>query len=251
MHRIDWEIDNCDSTHCMRNPETSRFLYAAGIAAIFTALTTVGIHYIDFPGSTIDQRASLAHHTGYILHRWMIIFHCVGVMVSMTGIFLWRTARHPMLMLTGLVFYIVFGIMEISRMMAVLHFLNPLRESYLHTNDPAEKLMIIQSISQFQLLANTLFAVVIFAFVVGNFCYGLSLIKTTHLSRWIGIGFLFWAFVGAVGILNGYMHIDSIDYCIEIHAKIFQPLFRLCIGIWLITLSNQSLGNNLVSQSVK
>jgi hypothetical protein len=210
------------------------FIRLAGLAAILTALTTIGVHYVSFPAETFEQRLALAHHTGYIAHRWMIILHCFCVILSMLGIALLFFKNNRGLFSLGFLFYTVFGIAEMTRMFSVLEYLNPLRIQYGTATDETMRILLRQSIDHFSLAGNTLFAVFAFAFMIGNLCYGLALSRSTGSTRWIGYGFLFWACMGLAGLTNDYFQLALIEKATELNAKIFQPLFRFVVGIWIL-----------------
>lgn len=211
----------------------SVFLRLAGWAAILTSLTTIGVHYVTFPGDTFDQRLSLPQNPWYIAHKWMIIVHCFAVIFSMFGIALLKFKDSRGWIGFGFLFYTVFGITEITRMFSVLRYMNPLRLEYLTTSDESIRQMLKYSLDHFALAGNTLFAVFAFAFMIGNFSFGIVLSRSPGSTRWIGYGFLFWGCMSFSGMLNEYLHFGAIDTAIEINAKVFQPLFRLAIGLWL------------------
>ena len=58
------------------------FLRLAAIAAFLTAFTTLGVHFIDFQADTFEERLLFGRNPAYISHKWMIIFHCLLVIVS-------------------------------------------------------------------------------------------------------------------------------------------------------------------------
>lgn len=211
------------------------FTRLAGWAAIVTALTTIGVHYVNFQADTFEQRLALSTHTGYILHRWMIILHCLLVVVSMLGVGIIVFQKSHGLAILGFLGFAVFGFTEIARMFSVLEYLNPLRKEYLAATDDATRALLKHSIEHFQFVGFTLFAVFAFAFALGNLCYGLAMQNGNDRMRWIGIGFLYWAFIGIAGMVNEALQSGVIDAITDTNAKVFQPVFRLLIGLWLLT----------------
>lgn len=210
-----------------------RFLIIAGTAAILTALTTIGVHYVTFPADTFEQRLQLIHHTGYIAHRWMIIFHCLFVITSMLGLALIRHRQGGGLMYLGFVFYVVFGVTEMARMFGVLHYLNTLRGQYTGTTDEMTQTLLHQSIDQFTLTGNTLFALFSFAFGIGNLCYGIVFSTGKGVSRWIGYAFVYWALASFLGLVNHCLQWSWVDSIHEFNGKVFQPVFRMILGVWI------------------
>lgn len=210
------------------------FIRFSGIAALITGLTTIGVHYVVFPADTFEQRLLLSQNNLYIAHRWMIILHCLCVIISMLGIALLKFRDNRGFIALGFLFYCVFGIAEITRMFSVLRYLNPLRLKYLETTDEATKVILQQSIEQFNFAGLTLFSLFALAFAIGNLCYGIVLSGDNGKTRWLGYGFLFWSFMSFLGMANEFLEQPWIDKAIEINSKTFQPLFRMIIGIWLL-----------------
>ena len=218
----------------MHTKQDRKFITVAGIAALITAITTIGVHYVTFPTETFEDRLQLSQNNLYLAHRWMIILHCTCVIISMLGIALMKVRDNKGFVVLGMLFYSVFGITEIARMFAVLHYLTPLRQQYLAATDPVVQNALRHSIESFNLVGFTLFAIFAFAFMLGNLCYGVVLTASKGKDKWLGFGFLFWALISIAGMTNDFIQQDWIDKVIEINSKTFQPLFRLIIGIWLL-----------------
>lgn len=209
------------------------FLRFAAITAFISALTTIGVHFIDFPVEGFEERLLLARDTLYIQHKWMIIVHCLMVIISMCGVatLLWHLNKG--LAALGMLFFSVFGIAEITRMFSVLAYLNPMREKYLAaTNDTVRQILQLQieSFSQGTLI---LFLVFILGFALGNLFYGLALIRERAEDKWMGIVFLLLALTTSLSFANSFWEIQSIGRIVEESGKFFTPVVRLIIGIWL------------------
>lgn len=209
------------------------FLRVAGICALITAITTIGVHYISFPNVTFEERLLLSENNLYIAHRWMIILHCICVVTSMLGLLLIRWTESRGFMVLGFVFYCVFSVTEITRMVAVLKYLLPLRQQYIGATNENVRFVLQQSIEQFNLVGNTLFTIFAIAFMLGNLCYGIVFSKSNTSDRWIGYAFLYWAATSMLGLSNEFFQMDLVGTIIEWNAKLFQPVFRGILGVWL------------------
>ncbi len=211
-----------------------RFLRITAIAALITAFTTIGIHFIEFPSETFDQRLLLPQNQLYIAHKWMIIVHCLMVIISMCGVATLAWQHSKGLAALGFLFFSVFGIAEITRMFSVLAYLNPLREKYLEATDTGIRQLLQMQIDTWsQHGSMVLFLLFISAFALGNLFYGLSLFKTTGLDKWMAWGFLLCALTTSLAFGNSFWDVQSIGHLVEASSKFFQPLIRLAIGIWL------------------
>ncbi len=68
---------------------STRFLRFASICALATALTTLAIHLLPelwADADTFEEQLQLQHNSIYVLHSWIIIVHCLLVIVSMFGL---------------------------------------------------------------------------------------------------------------------------------------------------------------------
>ena len=212
---------------------STSFLKLAAVAAFLTALTTLGVHFIEFHADTFEERLLLAHDTGYIAQKWMVIFHCLLVIVSMFGVATIAARSNRGLAALGALFFAVFGVAEITRMFAVLAYLNPLREKHLAATEPAVQQILKMQLESFGAAANILFLLFILAFALGNLFTGLALPKHEKPERWMGRGFLFWATLTFLAFGNDFWGIEALNPVIEANNKFFQPAFRAVIGWWL------------------
>ncbi|MEZ4961836.1 MAG: hypothetical protein R2830_18550 [Saprospiraceae bacterium] len=209
------------------------FLQFASVAALLTVLTTIGIHFIDIPAASLEERMMLHRNPLYIFQKWMIIFHCIMVIVSMYGVAVLKFNENKGLISLGALFFAVFGITEISRMLAVLGYVNGLREKYLSATDEAARQLYQYSYENFSLVSLTMFLVFVLAFSLGNLLYGLALSAGKGYDRWLGYGLLFWGLLTLLAFCNTFWEIGAIDQIVEANNKFFQPTIRLAIGVWL------------------
>lgn len=209
------------------------FLKLAAISAILSVFSTLGVHFIEFPAETFEARLLLAHDTWYIAHRWMIIFHCMMVIISMCGAAILLLPVNKGLTSLGMLFFAVFGIAEITRMFSVLAWLNPMREKYLGITDESVRQILQLQIEAFSQGTLILFLVFIFAFALGNLFYGLTLFGKRGSDKWMGWAFLVCAVFTFLSFGNTFWESETVGAIVEWSGKIYTPLLRLGIGIWL------------------
>ncbi|MEZ4967365.1 MAG: hypothetical protein R2791_19145, partial [Saprospiraceae bacterium] len=170
----------------------------------------------------------------YLALRWTVVVHCLLVLVSMYGIAVLKYRENSGLIALGALFFSVFGITEIARMLTVLGYLNPLRAQYLQTTDPALQQMIRYDLDHIGMVLTPMFLLFILAFALGNLCYGLCLIGDKGTSRWLGAGFLAWSAFTLLAFFNAFWELSWVDHIVEVNNRFYQPVFRLVIGIWLL-----------------
>lgn len=211
-----------------------QFLVCAGIAAIVTALTTLGVHLISFSAVTFEERLLLARDPLYNAQKWMIIVHCLMVIFSMYGVSLIARAWHGPFTALGFLFFTVFGIAEIGRMFSVFGYLNPLRERYLATDDEAVHQILTLQIEAFGGISLTIFLMFITAFALGNLFFGLALRKASGMDRWVAYGFLLWALLTFLAMGNTFWESSALGSIVDACNTVYQPVIRLLIGMWLL-----------------
>ena len=216
-----------------------RFIQFASICCFLTVITTLGIHlYFPDPPSGFEERLLLFRDKMYLLNRWWVIAHCLLVIVSMWGFAILQMKKAPGFTGLGFLFFVVFAIMEITRQMFVLFYMNELRQQYLLATDPAIKEGIKVTLSSAGQLSAPLFGVFIFTFGFGNLCYGLSLSRERGFSKILSALLIIWAIATFIGFGNNFWKIPAIDQFIEKYSFTFQPFMRAMLGLWLWKKSN-------------
>ena len=71
------------------------------------------------------------------------------------------------------------------------------------------------------------------AFVIGLLCYGFALVRTSGFDRIMGGLFLLWAAVNIPAFIDTVTARQSLGQYFEWVGPYFQPLARICIGVWL------------------
>ncbi len=209
------------------------FLKLAAFAAFATVLTTLGIHFVEFQADTFQERLRFAHDPAYLAQKWMIILHCLLVIVSMFGVAEIAGHRHRGLAALGALFIAVFGVAEITRMLGVLAYLNPLKDKYLAAQEEIAHQVIQLQIESFGLAASVLFLVFILAFALGNFFIGWALASQSGKDRWLGWVLMLWGLLTLLAFANYFWENSLIDSIVGLNGKFLQPLIRLAIGVWL------------------
>lgn len=220
-----------------RNNE-KQFIKIAAVCAFATVLTTVIIHsgYFDFSGLTLDENVSLFRNFKYHAGRWIIIIHCILVLISVWAIFLVKRKRYLELTGLGFVFYVLFAFTEIFRQFMELFYLNGLRERYFLSENFEVQGYLMADIKNFGLLAYSFYGLFILMFALGNLCYGLSLVRGPKWDRILGISLLMWGFLGLVSLGNEFWAIDYLEKGIGVVLNVIQPIIRFGIGYWLLML---------------
>lgn len=211
-----------------------QFIRFAAVCCFLTVLTTLGIH-VDFSTAPVafEERIFLFRDTAYLFKCWWIIVHCLLVIVAMWGVALLQFRKSQGLIGLGLLFFVVFGITEITRQMFVLFYVNGLREQYATAASPMVKDSLRMSIQTFNFAGNALFGVFVLTFGLGNLCYGLCLWHERGLGKILSWMLLLWAVENFLALSNEFWRFASLETGIHYFSLTYQPLIRGVAGLWL------------------
>jgi hypothetical protein len=214
-------------------PENS-FLRLASICCFITVITTLGIHVI-FPDPPVefDKRILLFRDKTYLLNRWWVITHCLLVIISMWGVALIQCRKSPGYIGLGFVFFVIFGIAEITRQMYVLLYMNGLRDQYYMSTDQQIRESLKPFINNAGLLASPMFGVFILSFGIANLFYGVGLAREKGFGKLISVLLLIWAAGTFLALGNSFWNIPAINSIIEKYNFTYQPAVRMLLGVWL------------------
>ena len=210
------------------------FLRAAAVCCFLTVLTTLGIHllFTSF-GGDFASSVYLFNNNAYILSKFWVILHGILVFIAMTGLFQLLYQQTPGLSIIGLFFYGAFALTEIARQMFVLFYVNKLRAMYVEQVNPVLKEQIRHDIENFAFISDALFGIFILSFSIGNFFYGLSMLKQQNFGKLLGTLLLLWAGFSFLSFSNEFIQSESISSFSKLGNTIFQPVMRLLLAIWL------------------
>lgn len=211
------------------------FLRFATICCLLTIITTIGIHSSLFDLGQLDaeQRIRLFENPTYLWNRAWVIVHCLLVLVAMWGFLLVQFKKSPGFVGLGFSFFAVFSFTEIFRQLYVLFYINGLRQQHVVALDEGTKEMLQASINTGLLFGYPLFGMFVFAFGLGNLCYGFSLLGKEKIDRILGVILLIWSLHTLLNFFNEFWQLDSFSSFTEIFSLIYQPLARGLTGLWL------------------
>jgi len=212
--------------------------YALKIGAIFgfiSVITTLGVHLIPVQASTFEESVMLFTNSTYIFSRWWIVFHCIAVFISMTGVFIAINTPFNIHAKLGLMSFSVFSWTEIARMLLSLTYLFDLRRNYVEETDPVIRTILRTDIQNFTLIGTGLFTLFLLGFALGNLFYGIELAKTKGFGKWVGYLLIFWFATGMHGLYSTFQPAAAVDGFYEIFNITFQPAVRGLTAYWLLT----------------
>ena len=214
-----------------------KFLRFAAGCAVVTALTTLAVHLMPqlwADADTFEKQLDLRQRGPYLARLWIVLFHCLLVVVSMYAICLLTFRTKPAWAGLGFLAFVVFALTEILRTSLALFAANGnLRERYATNPDPEARGHIRALLEAFSGLNDALFFIFIVAFFLGLLSYGAALVTGTNSDRAIGFLFLGWAVLTLPAIIEAVTGVESLSAKFEWVGYGFQPIARAAIGAWL------------------
>jgi hypothetical protein len=216
---------------------SARFLRFAAVCAVLTALTTLAIHLLPplwASADTFEEQLALRQNRVYMGRLWVVIVHCVLVVIAMYAVGASRARRNTTLMALGFLGFVVFAVAELLRTSLAIFALNRRwREEYVSTTDEARKEALRAAIEAFPGFGSALFFVFAIAFQLALLCYGLALVGGQRRDRFLGGAFLLWVFLSLPGMFDTIAGSQSVSRYFEWVGPYFQPLVRGLVGVWL------------------
>ena len=210
------------------------FYMLAAIAALLTAGTNLYIHLTDFPAQTFEERILLFRNKSYIANRFIIIIHCILVIISTWGMGLLLSRRAKGVSQLGILSFTVFGLTEISRMVFSLNYVNGLREKYFIETNPQAKQFLEYSLNNAGLVNDIFFRIFIIAFALGLLFYGIALLNRDIKPDIIfGIAFLVLCGITFLAFANEFAENNTISKLVYWVSITLQPLLRVWMGVWV------------------
>ena len=216
---------------------SARFLRFAAVCALLTTLTTLAIHLLPplwASADTFEEQLALRHNSIYLARLWVVIVHCILVVISMYAVGVLRARRHTTLMALGFVGFVVFAVAELLRTSLAIFALNRRwREEYASTTDDVKKDALRAAVEAFPGFGSALFFVFAIAFQLALFCYGFALVGGQGMDRLLGGVFLLWVLLSLPGMVDTIAGSQGASRYFEWVGPYFQPLARALAGVWL------------------
>lgn len=209
----------------------------AAVCALATVATTLAVHILPWLWAdidTFDERLGLSQNPIYIGRLWVVLVHCVLVVVSMFGIAALKFRESPALIGLGFLSFIVFAFSEILRTSLVLFALNrKWRVGYSEAKDESTRASLRATIEAFAGINDALFFIFYVAFLLGVLCYGLAFVGSRGFDGKLGWLFLLWSALSVPASIDTVIGRETLGPFFEWVGPFFLPAARAIVGIWL------------------
>ncbi len=217
------------------------FLRFAAVCALLTAGTTVAVHWLPAfwaGATTFEAQLALRENPVYLARLWLVLLHCVLVVISMYAVGFRRLREAPALVGLGFLAYVVFAFCEIVRTTFAIFAVNRMwRTQFAGAADEQTRETARLLLAAVPGVSQTLFFIFFTAFVIGTFCYGFVLLRGSGFERTLGFFFLAWGVFSLPVLVDEISGATSFGGAFEWVGQYFQPLLRGAIGVWLWTVA--------------
>lgn len=216
---------------------SSQMLKVAAICALITVATTLIVHVLPWLWADVDtfeEQLALPRNSIYMARLWIVLIHCILVVISMFGIAALKFRDSPALIGLGFLSFVVFAFSEMLRTSLVLFALNrKWRVGYGEANNDATRASWRATIEAFGGVNDALFFVFYLAFLLGILCCGLAFLGSRGFDGKLGWLFLVWSILSVPALIDTVTGRDSLDTYFGWVGPFFLPLARAVVGIWL------------------
>ena len=216
---------------------TPRFFRFGAVCALLTALTTLVVHVMPnlwSNATSFEQQADLRLNSLYLTNRWVVLFHCALVVVSMFALGLPAVRRAPVAVFFGFLAFVCFAFTEILRTAISIFAINRnWRAVYASAVDAATRERFRAFIESYSGINDSLFFVFYTAFIVGLVCYGIAFLRPNGRMSQLGILFILWALLSLPGGIDAVIGTELLGRYFEWVGPAFLPVARAWIGVWL------------------
>jgi hypothetical protein len=216
--------------------EKTFYLIAAG-AAFLTAGTTFALWLLPRlypPPANFAAGVELAGNGYYMARQWINLLH---IPLALTAYFaLAYKLRKKILPVAGLgfVWFIIWGITEMIGIAVIIFSVNRTWRAGFDAADEARKIILKSNIEAFYAIWDSMFFVLLIAFLLGTSFYGWATFRSKGVDRLLS--YLFWlaAPLTILIILSGYAEISWADPLVAWIYPVLQPVSRFVLGLSLL-----------------
>jgi len=219
------------------------FIKVASICAILTALTTIAVHWLPdlwTDATTFESRVQLRHNAIYMGRFWIVLVHCVLVVISMAAIPMLLSGTSRLIAMFGFGSYILFAFVEMLRTSLSIFAVNRAwRAGYETSADEMQRRAFRSALDSFAGVNDALFFLFLTAFTIGLFCYGFALLSKNGIDQGVGFLFLLWGLLNLPGLIGTIVGNEALGAPFDWVGRYFQPVARFLIGIWFWNVSTR------------
>ncbi|KAB2881229.1 hypothetical protein F9K33_01795 [bacterium] len=217
------------------------FLSFTSISSIFGAITTAFLFlWASAAPPDFESQLKLADNPWYMGKLWILFFHPQFNFLAVIGIAIIRLRETPGLVISSVLFLLIWMITEMSQQAFLIDALNQMwRPAYVQADTELKRNIYETLIRGASGFSDSKYFVLLYAFGLGSLLLGLSLLRDTGLAKWIGSIQMFIGILSLSSFVRYYFYFSSLDPIVNwLYEWIYvfiQPFVRLLIAYWLFS----------------
>ncbi|MBD2705493.1 hypothetical protein IC229_33085 [Spirosoma sp. BT702] len=212
------------------------FLKIAAIAGFVTAVTTFLLWLLPkfyAPPATFDEGILLHKNSAYLAKQWVNFLHIPFALLAYFGLTVLLVKRQAVKAIFGMLWFGIWGAVEMSGVAIILFSVNYNWRTTYETADMAQKVALRTNIEGFYSVWDSLFFVLLIAFLLGTLFFGWATWRSKGLEKILS--YLFWMAVPLtlLIILDNYANQSWAGQLTKAVYPILQPVSRFILGLFL------------------
>ena len=210
------------------------FIRFCAISAMLSAVTTFLLWLLPklyTPPETFEAGVRLHTNLYYIARLWVNFIHIPLALASYFGLVVVTRNRHPLLSLFGMGWFVVWGVIEMVGIAILVFSVNGNWRASYETADEVQQAVLKNNIQAFYSIWDSMFFVLLVAFLLGSVCYGVVTWGSSGLQR--VLSYLIWLSVPLTLMImaGGYAGQAWADEITGYIYPALQPISRFIMGI--------------------
>lgn len=214
---------------------SSRFYRGAALCSFASAMTTLGLIFLPKlyqPVPDFEARMALLHDPAYVLRSWIYLIHPFLTVTAALAVAARCRTRAAGAASLGLLGFCLWGATEAAQQALTKVALDRTWRTAWPTADAAARQLIRSHVAVYDALWDSLFLLILIAFMAGNIFLAIAVRSVDRLARWVSAAF--WAAAGlTLLILLPEVGGPSLESHTGWLYPAIQPAGRTLIGVWL------------------
>lgn len=210
-----------------------RFYRRAAICSVASAITTLGLIFLPrfYSAPDFDARMALLHNPAYVLRSWIYLVHPFLVVTAALAVWARCRATAGGAASLGFLGFALWGATEAAQQALTKVALDRTWRPAWETADATQRQLIRNHVAIYDVLWDSLFLLILLAFLAGSIFLAVATRKTGGLGRWVSVAFAAGA---AITVLNLLPELGvKVPAQTEWLYPLLQPAGRALIGVWL------------------
>jgi membrane-anchored protein YejM (alkaline phosphatase superfamily) len=212
------------------------FFRIASIAAALTAVTTFLLWLLPYlyeSPTNVEEGILLTNNDYYLARQWVNFIHIPLALTGYFGLTLIQSKKQKALSVFGMGWFAIWGAIEMIGVSIILFSVNYNWRSNYHLADELQKLVLKNNIETFFSIWDSLFFVLLIAFLLGTLFFAWATSKSKGLEK--VLSYLLWLAVPLTIfiILSRYFEQEWAGQITTYLYPILQPVSRFVLGIFI------------------